>query len=207
MKKITLLAIVFIALSSFTYHQGLHVGDIAPDFKLQNIDGKMVSMADFKDAKGFIVIFTCNHCPFSVKYENRIGALDKKYKKLGYHLIAINPNDAEQYPDESFENMKKRAKEKKFKFPYLHDETQMTTRLYGATKTPDVFLLNKEGENLILKYTGAIDDNANEPQNVKQTYLEDAVDALLANKPIEVAYTKIFENFQKKQAPKDFYIN
>lgn len=190
MQKLSFYLILFLTLSSFSYHQGLHIGEKAPDFKLKNIDGKMVSMSDFKDAKGFIVIFTCNHCPFSVKYENRIGALNKKYKKLGYPVIAINPNDAEQFPDESFENMKKRAKQKKFKFPYLLDDTQMTTRLYGATKTPDVFLLNKEGDNLILRYTGAIDDNANEPQNVKQTYLEDAVDALLANKPIEVPFTK-----------------
>jgi glutathione peroxidase-family protein len=95
---------------------GYQIGDMATDFKLKNVDNKMVSMADYKEAKGFIVIFTCNHCPYAVAYEDRIIALDKKYKKLGYPVIAINPNNPEVQPQDSFELMQVRAKEKKFTF-------------------------------------------------------------------------------------------
>jgi peroxiredoxin len=189
MKKIASLLMLFLALTSFR-HQGYHVGEIADDFKLKNVDGKIVSMADYETAKGSIVIFTCNHCPFSKKYEDRINALHKKYAKLGYPVIAINPNDAAQYEEDNFENMVKRAKEKKFAFPYLHDETQAVAAMYGATKTPDVFVLQKENKDFIVKYTGAIDDNADDAKAAKAKYVENAVDALLAEKAIEVTFTK-----------------
>ncbi len=189
MKKIIILFVAFITLISFK-HQGYHVGEIADDFKLKNVDGKMVSMADFKEAKGFIVIFTCNHCPFSKKYEDRIIALDKKYKKKGFPVIAINPNDEVAYPADNFENMQKRAKEKKFSFPYLHDETQSVARTWGPTRTPEVFVVQKEGNDFILKYTGAIDDNSDDAKAVKERYVENALDALLAGKPIENTFTK-----------------
>src|SRR5690606_32298897 len=106
------------ALNSFSAKEnsGYNVGDKATDFKLKNVDGKLTSLADFKDAKGFIVTFTCNHCPFSVAYEDRIVTLDKKYAAKGYPVVAINPNDAAAYPDDSFENMIVRAKEKNFTF-------------------------------------------------------------------------------------------
>src|SRR5690606_34894199 len=112
---------------------GYKIGDMATDFKLKNIDGKLVSLADYKDAKGYIVIFTCNHCPYAKAYEDRIVALDKKYKKLGFPVIAINPNNPGKQPEDSFENMKVRAKEKGFSFPYLIDEGQKIYPQYGAT--------------------------------------------------------------------------
>lgn len=189
MKKISLLIAAFLLFNSFL-HQGYHVDEIADDFKLKNIDGKMVSMADYKDSKGFIVIFTCNHCPFSKKYEDRINALNKKYAKQGFPVLAINPNDAAQYPEDSYENMQARAKEKKFSFPYLHDESQSVARTFGATKTPDVFVLQKEGKDLIVKYTGAIDDNSDNPKSVNEKFVENAVDALLAGKKITTTSTK-----------------
>jgi len=189
MKKFIFLFTAFIALVSFK-HQGYHVGEIADDFKLKNIDGNMLSMADFKEAKGFVVIFTCNHCPFSKKYEDRIIALDKKYKKKGFPVIAINPNDGLAYPDDNFENMQKRAKEKKFTFPYLHDEAQSVARTWGPTRTPEVFVVQKEGNDLVLKYTGAIDDNSDDAKAVKERYVEAALDALLAGKPVENTFTK-----------------
>ena len=135
----------------------------------------MYSMADYKDAKGFIVVFTCNHCPFAVKYEDRIIDLAKKYKSKGYVLLAINPNDPAAQPEDSFELMQKRAKEKKFTFPYLFDEGQKIYPQYGATKTPHVFLLDK---NLVVKYIGAIDDNVEDASQVKEKYLENAIAAL-----------------------------
>lgn len=189
MKKLTVLLSLFFILSAFK-HQGYHVGEIVDDFKLKNIDEKMVSLADYKNAKGFIVVFTCNHCPFSKKYENRINALNKKYEKKGFPVVAINPNDAAQYEEDNFENMKKRAKEKKFSFAYLHDETQEVARKFGATKTPDVFVLQKEGNDWILKYTGAIDDNSDSEGDVKEKYVEAAVDALLQGKTISTTFTK-----------------
>jgi peroxiredoxin len=162
-------------LSTISPTNGYKPGDKATDFKLKSVDGKMYSMADYKDAKGFIVVFTCNHCPFAVKYEDRINALAKKYKPQGYILLAINPNDPAVQPEDSFELMKVRAKEKEFAFPYLFDEEQKIYPLYGATKTPHIFLLDK---NQIVKYIGAIDDNVNDANDVKEKYLENAIEAL-----------------------------
>ena len=154
---------------------GYKPGDTATDFKLKSVDGKMYSMADYKDAKGFIVVFTCNHCPFAVKYEDRIIDLAKKYKPKGYILLAINPNDPEAQKQDSFELMQVRAKEKGFTFPYLFDEGQKIYPQYGATKTPHVFLLDK---NKVVKYIGAIDDNVDDANDVKEKYLENAIAAL-----------------------------
>lgn len=168
---------------------GYEVGDEATDFRLKNIDGKMVSLSDYKSAKGFIVIFTCNHCPYAKKYEERIVALDKKYKKLGYPVIAINPNDATVQPEDGFEEMKTRAKEKGFTFPYLVDEGQKIYPQYGATKTPHVFLLNKENGKNIVKYIGAIDNNYDDPNDVSEHYVQDAVNSLLKGQPVKTTKT------------------
>ena len=154
---------------------GYQPGDTATDFKLKSVDGKYYSMADYKDAKGFIVVFTCNTCPFAVKYEDRINDLAKKYKSKGYILLAINPNDPIAQPDDTFEFMQKKAKDKKFAFPYLVDEGQKIYPQYGATKTPHVFLLDK---NHVVKYIGAIDDNSDDASAVKEKYLENAIAAL-----------------------------
>lgn len=191
MKKVLFIAIaVFVTATSFKPEAGYKVGDTAADFKLKNVNNKEVSLADYKDAKGFIVVFTCNHCPFSVKYEDRIIALDKKYRTQGYPVIAINPNDATQYPDDNFDNMKKRAREKKFSFPYLQDESQSIAGTYGATRTPHVFVLKKEAKGNIVKYIGAIDDNSDDAGAVKEKYVENAVDALLAGKEATPNFTK-----------------
>lgn len=163
------------------------IGDKATDFKLKSVDGKMYSMADFKAAKGFIVVFTCNHCPFAKKYEDRINDLAKKYKPQGYILLAINPNDPAVEPDDSFELMKVRAKEKGFAFPYLVDEGQKIYPQYGATKTPHAFLLDK---NLIVRYIGAIDDNVDSASEVKEKYLENAIAALETGKTPSPEITK-----------------
>jgi peroxiredoxin len=166
------------------------IGDVAEDFKLKDVDGKMVSLADFDEAKGFIVIFTCNTCPVSVANEDRIIALNEKYEDLGYPVIAINPNNPEISEGDSFDLMKVRAKEKGFKFPYLFDDGQKVFPKYGASKTPHVYILNKEDNGLVVKYIGSIDDSARNAGAVKTKYAENAVDALIKGSPIDVASTK-----------------
>ena len=186
MNKLKLaVSVCVMALASLTAHaQGYKPGDVATDFKLKNVDGKMVSLADYKKAKGFIVIFTCNHCPFAKAYEDRIVALDKKYAPKGYPVIAINPNDPALYAEDSYDNMKVRAKEKGFTFPYLFDEGQTVFPQYGATKTPHVFILQKEGAKNMVRYIGAIDNNYANPADVTEKFAEKALDELLAGKPV-----------------------
>lgn len=191
LKTILVLA-VFAVVTAFTVapNDGYKVGDEASDFKLENIDGKMVSLADFKEAKGFIVIFTCNTCPYSVANEDRIIALDKKYKSKGYPVIAINPNDPAAIGGDDMADMKVRAKEKGFTFPYLQDKGQKVYPKYGASKTPHVYILRKNGKKNIVEYVGAIDDSSRNPNNVKEKFVEDAVDALLAGKKPAKTYTR-----------------
>lgn len=168
---------------------GYTIGDLATDFRLMNVDDKMVSLADYEDAKGYIVIFTCNHCPYSIANEDRIIALDKKYKLKGFPVIAINPNNPEISEEDSFDQMKVRAREKGFTFPYLLDDGQKIYPQYGATKTPHVYLLEKSAAGNKVVYIGAIDDNANEPSAVTKKYVEDAVDALLKGEQPKVTST------------------
>ncbi len=160
------------------------------DFNLKNVDGKMVSMKSMDKAKGFIIIFTCNHCPFSKAYEDRINALNAKYASLGYPVIAINPNDEQKEPDDSYENMIVRAKEKNFTFPYLRDEKQEVAGTYGATRTPHVYIVVKEGNDYIVKYIGAIDNNSDEPEKADTKYVEEAMNAIMNGKPVAVSETK-----------------
>ena len=191
--KTKLLAVVagFLMLASFKPEEGLSFGDKAADFKLKNVDGKEVSLSgDYKGAKGVIVVFTCNHCPFAKKYEDRIIALDKKYKALGYPVVAINPNDPKKESEDSYENMQKRSKEKGYSFPYLFDETQATAHAFGATRTPHVYVLQNTGSGFVVSYLGAIDDNSDDAKAVKEKYVENAVDELLAGKPITTTKTK-----------------
>lgn len=168
---------------------GYKIGDEATDFSLTGTDDKQHSLSDYTDVKGFIVIFTCNHCPYAKAYEDRIVALDKKYKELGYPVIAINPNDASVQPEDSFDLMKVRAQEKGFTFPYLVDKDQKIFPQYGATKTPHVFVLQKENGKNIVKYIGAIDNNHEDANDVSEKYVEAAVDALLKNEPIKQTET------------------
>jgi peroxiredoxin len=195
MKKMKLLFVFLVAITSAAFtivnaEKGYEIGSIATDFTLKNIDNQNVSLRDMKDAKGYIVIFTCNHCPYAVAYEDRIIALDKKYKKLGYPVIAINPNNPEKQKEDSFEKMQVRAKEKGFTFPYLFDEGQKIYPQYGATKTPHVYILEKTNKGNVVKYIGAIDDNHSDESAVKEKYVENAVNALLNNKEVSVKTTK-----------------
>lgn len=192
--KTLLLIGLFIALSSFgvtsLLNDGYKVGDVATDFKLKNVDGSMVSLSDFDEAKGVLVVFTCNSCPYAVAYEDRIIALDKKYREKGVPVIAINPNNPKVQPKDSFEEMKKRAAEKGFTFPYLLDEGQEIFPQYGAKRTPHCFLLEKTDKGHVVRYIGAVDDNYQDAAAVETTYVEDAIDAMLNGEEIKVENTK-----------------
>jgi peroxiredoxin len=161
---------------------GYKVGDVAADFKLKNVDGKMVSLANYKSAKGFIVVFTCNHCPYAKAYESRIMDLDK--------IIAISPNDPVSEPADSFDNMKKLAAQKGYSFPYTIDETQDVTRMYGAKATPHAYVLQKTAKGNVVQYIGAIDNDTENTNPAKVKYVETAVNALLSGKTIETTSTK-----------------
>lgn len=191
--KLELLLLLFIGITAFgvkNISEGYKVGDSATDFNLKNVDNQMVSLANYNDAKGFIVIFTCNTCPYSVAYEDRINELDEKYKTKGYPVIAINPNNPDVKKGDGFSDMQVRAKEKGFTFPYLFDDGQKVYPQYGATRTPHVFLLNKENGELIVEYIGAIDNNSQDASAVTEKYVENAVDALLSGKKPSLNYTK-----------------
>ena len=164
------------------------IGDTIEDFSLLNTDNSMVSLSDYKDVKGFIIIFTCNTCPYSVANEDRIIDLDRKYKKRGFPVIAINPNDPIAVPNESFEKMKVRVQEKGFTFPYLQDEGQKVYPKFGATKTPEVFIVTRN--DLKVQYIGAIDNSSRDPSAVTEKYVENALDALLTGEKIEKTTTR-----------------
>ena len=160
------------------------------DFSLKNIDNSMVSLADYKDAKGFIVTFTCNTCPFAVLYEDRIQALNEKYGSQGYPVIAIMPNNTDVKPGDNMQAMKQRAQEKGFTFPYLIDKGQKVYPKFGATKTPHIYVLEKTKKGNVVKYIGAIDDNHEDASAVKIKFVENAVDALLKGEEVMQKETK-----------------
>ena len=177
-------------LSSNSMTSKYEIGDNAIDFKLKNIDDKFVSLNDYEDAKGFVVVFTCNTCPFSKWYEQRIIDLDVKYKTKGYPVVAINPNDLKESPGDSFAAMKERAEDKGYTFPYLYDESQQIAKAYGATRTPHVYVLNKEDKDLKIAYIGAIDNNHKDPDAADKKYVEDALDALISGETMPTTFTK-----------------
>ena len=182
--------ILFSSLLLITHNHGYKVGDLATDFSLPNVDGEMVSLSDYDDAKGFIVIFTCNTCPYSIAYEDRINALHRHFATVGYPVIAINPNDPAAQNGEELSDMKQRAQDKGFTFPYLQDKGQKVYPEFGATRTPHVFILEKQEKGNVVHYIGAIDDSSRNRDKVEHYYVEDAVDALLAGQLPKVSTTK-----------------
>lgn len=183
MKHLILSFFLVVFLTTAYGQTGYEVGAEAIDFKLKNASNTInglnepVSLSDYKNVKGYIIIFTCNHCPYSVAYEDRIINIHNTYALRGYPVVAINPNDPERVPEDSYDNMVKRAVEKGFPFAYLYDSTQEIAKAYGATKTPHVYLLQKKKDKNVVRYIGAIDDTHR--QDPSDTYLCNAIDDLL----------------------------
>ncbi|MEI7801082.1 MAG: thioredoxin family protein [Bacteroidota bacterium] len=173
---------------SFSYKAEIVIENTVPDFSLRNVDGKIISLKDFQKAKGFIIVFTCNHCPFAKLYTQRLNDLNKKYKSLGVPLLAINSMDTSVYEDESFSNMKSKSVAEKFNFPYLHDATQVVGKNFGADHTPHAYVIWKENNEWKIKYSGAIDNNGEEPKKAVP-FIANAVNELLENKQVSNSVT------------------
>lgn len=160
----------------------LEIGQRAPDFCLPGVDGKDHSLLQYKDKRIVVVVFTCNHCPYAQAYEERFIGVQADYAGKGVQLIAINPNDADGYPEDSFDNMVRRSQQRKFNYPYLRDEAQRVARSFGAEYTPQVFVLNSKFD---LRYVGRVDDNWQHPDKARSHNLRDTIEALLLHKKIE----------------------
>lgn len=169
---------------------GYQVKSEVAEFSLKNINNQQVSLSDYASGKGLIVVFTCNHCPFAKAYEDRIIALDAKFRPQGFPVVAINPTDPLAYEDDTFENMQQRALARGYTFPYLADDAQDVARRFGATKTPHVFILKNNDGKFTVEYIGAIDDNPQDPSGVNRRYVEEAVSNLLMGKPVGTPMTK-----------------
>jgi peroxiredoxin len=162
------------------------------NFSLKNVDNKVVSLNNFKDAKGFVIVFTCNKCPMAKLYTNRLNKINDKYKKQGVYLLAINSMDTLAYADESFKLMQKKAKIDKMTVPYLQDKKQSVAKQFKATHTPQAFIIWKNKNNkYTIKYQGAIDDNASEPEKANNL-LNNAIDELVAGKSVTNPKTESF---------------
>ena len=166
----------------------MKIGEKAPDFSLTGVDGKIHTRDSVKGARATIIVFSCNHCPYVVLNEDRLISVARDYAAQGVGMTAINANDAANYPEDSFSEMKKRSAEKKFPFSYLRDESQDVARSYGATHTPHLFVFDKD---LRLAYTGAVDDDSSYKtrKKVEKTYLRDALDDLIAGRAARVPET------------------
>lgn len=187
----SILALVLTISANTAKEEGYKVGDYATDFTLEGVNGKKVSLSDYDNAEGFIVVFTCNTCPYAKMYEQRIIQLHKDYADKGYPVVAINPNCPERSPGDSMSEMKKRAVDKGYGFAYLQDETQEITKAYGATNTPHVYVLNKESnDKLKVAYIGTIDNNYKDADKANVHYVQDAVEALMEGNKVPEASTK-----------------
>lgn len=154
----------------------LRLGETAPDFSLPAVEGRTYGLSDFSDQSVLVVLFSCNHCPYVQAYEERLMAVQRDYADRDVQLVAINSNEDTHHPEDSFENMVKRAKAQGYNFPYLRDASQAIAQAYGATHTPQIFVFDRDRR---LRYTGKIDNNWQNPQAVTRRYLREALDALL----------------------------
>lgn len=186
MKRFTLLLSASLLIMAFISSKETEI----IDFSLKNVDGKFVSLKDYPEAKGFVIIFTCNHCPFAKLYPERMNAINSKYKPLGVPLIAISSTDTVSYEADSFIKMVEKSKNEHFNFPYLYDNEQAAARIFFAEKTPHAFIIWKKDGKWVVKYDGAIDDNGMEPEKVTTHYVTNALDELLSGKEVTIKETK-----------------
>jgi peroxiredoxin len=171
---------------ALAHSKGLPLGSPAPSFRLRGTDGDTYDLESFASAKALVVVFTCNHCPYAKAYEQRFVDLVRDYRERGVALVAINPNDDRSHPEDSFEEMKVRADERGFNFPYLRDDTQAIARAFGAVCTPDIFVFDDRRE---LRYAGRVDDNWRDAAAVERHELRDALDAILSKRAIDFPIT------------------
>jgi len=183
------LIITGFVLQSFRYKIKSVIGNTISDFTLINVNGKDISLKEYQKAKGFIIVFTCNHCPFAKLYTNRLNDLNTKFKALDVPLLAVNSMDTVIYEDESFDKMQQRVKSEKFNFPYLHDAKQTVGKNFGADHTPQAYVIWKENNEWKIKYSGAIDNNGEEPQKA-DPFIANAVNELLKNKKVSNPLTQ-----------------
>ena len=160
----------------------LEIGARAPDFSPPGVDSKDYSLACFKNRPVVVVMFTCNHCPYVQAYEERLITIQRDYAARGVQLVAINSNESSGYPEDSFDNMIRRARQRKYNFPYLRDENQRTAHAYGAEYTPEVFVLNAKFQ---VRYIGRVDDNWQHPDKARSHDLRNAIEAVLTHKKID----------------------
>lgn len=182
--------LVFLLAQSAILAQGYNLGDATAEFQLKNVDGRTLSLADYRAQKGLIVVFTSNHCPFAKAYEDRLIALDRKFSPQGYPVLAIMPNNPAAYEEDSFDNMKLRARDKAYPYAYAIDETQKTARAFGATRTPQVYVLKQTNGQFILEYVGTVDDSPQDSASVQRRYVDEAVSSLLIGRPVQSPITK-----------------
>lgn len=164
----------------------LGIGENAVTFELPGVDGEAHRLEDYTSSDAVAVIFTCNHCPYVLAWEDRLIAIQDEYAGKNVQLIGINANNAESHPADSFEKMQEHANEKGFNFPYLHDESQKVATAYGAERTPEIFLFDSSGK---LQYHGTVDDNYDNPDAVQSAYFRDALDAILSGEDPDTAET------------------
>lgn len=170
--------------------KGYSLGDAVTDFRLKGVDERPVTLADYKDQRGVIVVFTSNHCPFARAYEDRLISLDRKFSAQGYPVLAVMSNDPKAYDDDSFQNMQARSRSKNYSFAVGMDETQATAKAFGVTRTPEVFILKQTGGQFIVEYMGTVDDSPQDAASVQRRYVDEAVSGLLAGRPVQSPITK-----------------
>lgn len=190
MRSLLTLSLLLLGLFARAQETGYQVGDVVTDFNLKNIDGKHISLASYPNAKGYIVIFGCNTCPVSRGYENRMVELQQQFSGKGFQVIMINPNDPEAQAGETYEEMQMHAKKSALNFPYLEDPGQVVTRRFGALRTPHVFVVHKNSKGNVVAYIGAIDNDPDNDNSSRINYVQNAINALLAGKTPEPAFTK-----------------
>ena len=190
MKRLLFTLFMAAGLSSAIAQGGYAVGDVVEDFTLVNVDDESVSLSDYAEEEGVIVVFTCNTCPYAVAYEDRIKELATSYNEAGWPVVAIQPNDDGRSPGDSFDLMVSRASDQGYEFPYLYDESQEIARTFGATRTPHTYLLQVVEGEFVVKYIGAIDDNPSDAGEVEVNYIDAAIESLNAGEPVERESTR-----------------
>ncbi|KAB7731935.1 redoxin domain-containing protein [Rudanella paleaurantiibacter] len=186
----SIVAALGVAQAQTSVGKGYAVGDAVTDFQVRNMDNKLISLADYRSQAGVVVVFMANHCPFAKAYEDRLMAIHGRFAAQGYPVLAIQTSDPAIYPEDAFEVVQTRARERSFSFVYTLDETQSVARSFGATRTPQVFLLKRVANGFVVQYIGAIDDNPQDAAGVQKRYLEEALVSLVAGRPVPTPATR-----------------